>query len=170
MIFKERNFDKDIFNDLVNKGLNPVLSNIFSARKIQSSSDIEYKLDKLLSPHLLKSNIDVGKFLMQAIVAKQKIVVVGDYDADGATATACCVLGLRKFGADIDFIVPNRFEFGYGLTPKIVKLASEKSPNIIITVDNGIASIEGVEEANKLGITVVVTDHHLPSMQLPSAL
>ena len=170
MEFRERDFDKDIYNDLVSKGFNPALSNIFSARNIQSSSDIEYQLDKLLSPDLLKSNIDVGKFLMQAITAKQKIVVVGDYDADGATATACCVLGLRKFGANIDFIVPNRFEFGYGLTPKIVRLASKKSPDIIITVDNGIASIDGVEEANKLGITVVVTDHHLPSKQLPNAL
>ena len=170
MEFRERDFDKDIYNDLVSKGFNPALSNIFSARNIKSSSDIEYQLDKLLSPDLLKSNIDVGKFLMQAITAKQKIVVVGDYDADGATATACCVLGLRKFGANIDFIVPNRFEFGYGLTPKIVRLASKKSPDIIITVDNGIASIDGVEEANKLGITVVVTDHHLPSKQLPNAL
>ena len=170
MEFRERDFDKDIYNDLVSKGFNPALSNIFSARNIKSSSDIKYQLDKLLSPDLLKSNIDVGKFLMQAITAKQKIVVVGDYDADGATATACCVLGLRKFGANIDFIVPNRFEFGYGLTPKIVRLASKKSPDIIITVDNGIASIDGVEEANKLGITVVVTDHHLPSKQLPNAL
>jgi len=170
MEFRERDFDKDIYNDLVKKGFNPVLSNIFSARNIKSSSDIEYQLDKLLSPDLLKSNIDVGKFLMQAIIAKQKIVVVGDYDADGATATACCILGLRKFGANIDFIVPNRFEFGYGLTPKIVRLASKKSPDIIITVDNGIASIDGVEEANKLGITVVVTDHHLPSKKLPNAL
>ena len=170
MEFRERDFDKDIYKDLISKGFNPALSNIFSARNIKSSDDIEYQLDKLLAPNLLKSNIDVGKFLMQAIIDKQKIIVIGDYDADGATATACCVLGLRKFGADIDFIVPNRFEFGYGLTPKIVKLAAEKSPDIIITVDNGIASIDGVEEANKLGITVVITDHHLPAKKLPNAL
>jgi single-stranded-DNA-specific exonuclease len=107
--------------------------------------------------------------LADAIAANKKLLIVADYDADGATACAVAVRGLRLFGAQVDFIVPNRFEYGYGLTPEIVRLAALESPDIIITVDNGIASVDGVSEANKLGIQVLVTDHHLPGDVLPNA-
>lgn len=107
--------------------------------------------------------------LADAIAAGKKLLVIADYDADGATACSVAVKGLRMFGAQIDFIVPNRFEYGYGLTPEIVHLAAEQQPDILLTVDNGIASISGVAEANRLGMQVFVTDHHLPGDELPDA-
>ena len=107
--------------------------------------------------------------LADAIATNKKLLIVADYDADGATACAVAVRGLRLFGAQVDFIVPNRFEYGYGLTPEIVRLAAQESPDIIITVDNGIASVDGVAEANRLGIQVLVTDHQLPGDALPDA-
>ncbi|VEB43146.1 Single-stranded-DNA-specific exonuclease recJ [Chromobacterium violaceum] len=108
--------------------------------------------------------------LADAIAAKQRLLVVADYDADGATACAVAVKGLSMLGAIIGFIVPNRFEYGYGLTPEIVELAAQKRPDIIVTVDNGIASVAGVEAAKARGIEVLVTDHHLPGDTLPEAL
>jgi single-stranded-DNA-specific exonuclease len=111
----------------------------------------------------------MAKKLADAIAVKKSLLVVGDYDADGATATAVAVKGLRSMGAIVDFLVPNRFEYGYGLTPEIVQLASTLNPDIIITVDNGIASVDGVEAANQLGIEVLITDHHLPSEHRPRA-
>src|SRR5690606_3032324 len=101
--------------------------------------------------------------------ARKRMLVVGDYDADGATATAVAVRGLRSMGGVVDFLVPNRFEYGYGTTPEIVELAAVCKPDIIITVDNGIASVEGVEKANSLGIKVLITDHHLPGERMPAA-
>jgi single-stranded-DNA-specific exonuclease len=142
---------------------------LFASRDISSIDDIDYQLDKLLSPDLLKSVKDASNLLISKIDGKGKIIIIGDYDADGATATACGFLGLKKFGADVDFIVPNRFKFGYGLTPEIVDLAYKKKPELIVTVDNGIASIEGVKRANSYGIDVLITDHHLPAEDLPAA-
>ncbi|MEE8618072.1 MAG: single-stranded-DNA-specific exonuclease RecJ, partial [Nitrosomonadaceae bacterium] len=108
-----------------------------------------------------------------AIAAKKRLLIVADYDSDGATACAVGIRALRKFGAIVDYLVPNRFEYGYGLTPEIVRLAATvttgKQPDILITVDNGIASVEGVAEANRLGIQVLITDHHLPGDELPDA-
>ncbi len=101
---------------------------------------------------------------------EERIVVVGDFDVDGATSTALVLRCLREFGfADVDYIVPNRFEYGYGLTPEIVRVAAKSAPSLLITVDNGVSSIAGVAEANKLGISVLVTDHHLPGDELPRA-
>ena len=111
----------------------------------------------------------MARLLADAIAAQKKLLVIADYDADGATACAVAVRGLRAFGAQVDFIVPNRFEYGYGLTPEIVQLAAQSGPDILITVDNGIASVEGVAEANRLGMQVLVTDHHLPGDALPDA-
>ena len=166
---KEKIIDSSIYNSLLSNGIDPTLSSLFASRDISSFDDVDYKLDKLLSPDLLKSVTDASKLLIKKIDTKQKIIIIGDYDADGATATACGYLGLKKFGADVDFIVPNRFKFGYGLTPEIVDLAYQKKPSLIVTVDNGIASIAGVKKAKSYGIDVLITDHHLPADELPDA-
>lgn len=169
MYLKEKTIDPIIYDSLLSKGINPALSSLFASRDINSIDDIDYKLDKLLAPGLLKSVREASNLLINKINTKQKIIIVGDYDADGATATACGYLGLRKFGADVDFIVPNRFEFGYGLTPEIVDLAYKLKPSLIVTVDNGMASIAGVKKAKSYGIDVLITDHHLPAKKLPDA-
>ena len=169
MKVKEKIINSTIYNSLVSSGINPALSSLFASRRISSVDDVDYKLDKLLSPDLLKSARESSNLLISKIDGKEKIIIIGDYDADGATATACGYLGLKKFGADVDFIVPNRFKFGYGLTPEIVDLAYKKKPGLIVTVDNGIASIEGVRKANSYGIDVLITDHHLPGEELPNA-
>jgi single-stranded-DNA-specific exonuclease len=111
---------------------------------------------------------DAASRLCKAIAHGERIVIVADYDADGATACAVGVRGLRAFGADVDFIVPNRFEYGYGLTPEIVDLAARLAPRLIVTVDNGIASVDGVRAAAARGIDVLITDHHLPGAELPA--
>ena len=108
--------------------------------------------------------------LADAIADKKKLLIVADYDADGATACTVGMRGLSALGARVDFVVPNRFEYGYGLTPEIVRLAKRSEPDILLTVDNGIASVEGVAEATRLGMQVLVTDHHLPGETLPDAL
>ena len=112
---------------------------------------------------------EAARLLADAIARGKRLLIVGDYDCDGATASAVGVLGLRALGAVVDYLVPNRFDFGYGLTPEIVRLAAERRPDILVTVDNGIGSVEGVAEANRLGMQVLVTDHHLPAERLPEA-
>ncbi len=108
--------------------------------------------------------------LADAISSRRRLLIVADYDADGATACAVGLRALRAFGAAVDYLVPNRFEYGYGLSPEIVRLAHAQSrPDILITVDNGIASFEGVTEASRLGMEVLITDHHLPAERLPEA-
>jgi single-stranded-DNA-specific exonuclease len=151
-------------------GIHPVLARLYAARGLTDPKDLSSELAAMIPPSGLL-HIDVAAmFLADAIAANKRMVIVADYDCDGATACAVALRGLRAMGANIDFIVPNRFEYGYGLTPEIVELtAREKQPDIIITVDNGIASIEGVAEANRRGIEVVVTDHHLPADTLPAA-
>src|SRR6185436_7277559 len=124
-----------------------------------------------LFPLALLRNVErMAGLLADAIAAKQKLLIVADYDSDGATACAVGIRALREFGAIVDYLVPNRFEYGYGLTPEIVALAKKvKDPAILITVDNGIASVEGVAAANALGMRVLITDHHLPGSALPDA-
>lgn len=147
-----------------------ILQRIYAARAITSLSDIDHSLSALLPYHDL---LDIDKAVLRLIAAIQqneKILVIGDFDADGATSTALAVSALRAMGAkQVDFLVPNRFTFGYGLTPEIVDVAKMQSPHLIVTVDNGVASIEGVARANALGIDVVVTDHHLQGSVLPKA-
>src|SRR4051812_22440266 len=151
-------------------GIHPVLARLYAARGLVNATELASELTSLMAPSGLRHIDSAAVFLADAIAAKKKMVVVADYDCDGATACAIALRGLRAMGAQVDFIVPNRFEYGYGLTPEIVALAAtEKSPDIIITVDNGIASIDGVAEANRRGIDVVVTDHHLPADALPAA-
>ena len=155
---------------LAQQGLHPVLARLLAARGLYDPRDLSTELDALIKPDVLTHVDRAAIFLADAIDAGRRMVIVADYDCDGATACAVGVRGLRAMGAVVDYIVPNRFEYGYGLTPEIVALAvKEKSPDIIITVDNGIASIDGVDEANRRGIPVVVTDHHLPGATLPAA-
>ena len=150
--------------------MHPVLARVYASRGIDSRDEIECGLDALIPFHELKNAVEMGKILCDAIAEKKRILIVADYDSDGATACAVGLLALSEMGADVDYIVPNRFEFGYGLTPEIVRLAAKSRPDLIVTVDNGIASIEGVAEAKRLGIPVLVTDHHLPGEMLPDAL
>jgi len=150
-------------------GILPLMARLLAARGVTEQTQLSASLSHLLPPNTLTHNQDMAKLLADAISANKKLLVIGDYDADGATATAVAVKGLRAFGAIVDFLVPNRFEYGYGLTPEIVALAATQQPDIIITVDNGIASVEGVAAANALGIQVLITDHHLPGLETPQA-
>ncbi|WP_426177716.1 single-stranded-DNA-specific exonuclease RecJ [Massilia sp. TWR1-2-2] len=151
-------------------GVHPVLARLYASRGLTDARELSSELGSLMAPAGLLHIDAAAVFLADAIAAGKKMTIVADYDCDGATACATALRGLRAMGAIVDFIVPNRFEYGYGLTPEIVELtAREKSPDIIITVDNGIASIDGVAEANRRGIEVVVTDHHLPADTLPAA-
>jgi single-stranded-DNA-specific exonuclease len=152
------------------QGVHPVLARLYAARGLADASELSSELSALLAPAQLKHIDAAAVYLADAIDARKKLVIVADYDCDGATACAVALRGFRALGAKVDYIVPNRFEYGYGLTPEIVELTvREKSPDIIVTVDNGIASIDGVEEAKRRGIDVVVTDHHLPGDRLPDA-
>ncbi|OWY40443.1 single-stranded-DNA-specific exonuclease RecJ [Xenophilus sp. AP218F] len=155
---------------LLSQGLTPLRARLYAARGIADSRELDYSLKALLPYHSLKNIQLMAKRLADAIAAGERMLVVADYDADGATACAVAVKGLSALGGAVDFIVPNRFEYGYGLTPEIVELAARQSPDIIVTVDNGIASVAGVEAARARGIEVLVTDHHLPGDTLPEAL
>jgi single-stranded-DNA-specific exonuclease len=151
-------------------GIHPVLARVFAARGLSDPRELASELQALLPPAALLQIDAAAAYLADAIQGGKKMTIVADYDCDGATACATALRGLRAMGARVDYIVPNRFEYGYGLTPEIVELtAREKAPDIIITVDNGIASIDGVEAARQRGIEVVVTDHHLPGDALPDA-
>lgn len=149
--------------------IHPLLQRIYSARGVQHERELQYQLANLHKPNF-KGLDEAVSLLADAVVAQAKIIIVGDFDADGATSSALAVLALRAMGLhNVDFLVPNRFEYGYGLTPEIVAVAAAQQPDVIITVDNGISSIDGVLAAHELGIAVIVTDHHLPGSELPEA-
>ena len=152
---------------LATAGIIPALARVYAARGIRSPAELALELTGLPSWTTLKGIEAATERLAQAIARTERLLIIADYDADGATACALGVLGLRAMGAEVDFLVPNRFEFGYGLTPEIVALAAERRPRLIITVDNGIASVEGVAAAQARGIEVLITDHHLPGPELP---
>ena len=158
---------------LEQQGLHPLLARLYAARGIKTRSELDYELKSLLPPALLTHAAKAAVLLADAIEAQARILIVADYDCDGATACAVGIRALRAMasdsGAHIDYLVPNRFTYGYGLTPGIVDLAATMTPDLIVTVDNGIASIEGVARANELGIATLITDHHLPADELPAA-
>jgi single-stranded-DNA-specific exonuclease len=165
-----RPYAADIDAALCAAGVPPLLARLYAARGIQCPAEVEYPLRAMLPLARLKNVAAMARTLADAIAAQKKLLIVADYDADGATACAVGMRALRAFGARVDYLVPNRFEHGYGLTPEIVRLAAATKPaDIIITVDNGIAAVEGVAEAARLGIEVLVTDHHLPGAELPQA-
>lgn len=165
-----RTVDEAAAAQLVKAGLSPFMARIYAARGISHGEQLTADLSRLIPLNQLLNADTMATLLADAITARKKLLIVADYDADGATACAVGLRALRLFGADVDYLVPNRFEYGYGLTPEIVQLAaSEKKPDVLITVDNGIASIDGVAEANRLGMKVLVTDHHLPGDRLPDA-
>ena len=151
-------------------GLSRVLSQVLRTRDINSASGLDYSLKKLLPPEGLTNISESAELLAEAVSAGASIVIVGDFDADGATSCALAVNCLKAFGLrDVSSLVPNRFEYGYGLSPEIVGVAAMRQPDIIITVDNGISSIDGVHAAQALGISVLITDHHLPGEEIPTA-
>ncbi|MDZ4337338.1 MAG: single-stranded-DNA-specific exonuclease RecJ [Pseudomonas sp.] len=150
--------------------LPPLLTRLYAARGVQSAAELDKGLARLISYQQLKGMDAAVDLLVQGLQQGQRMLIVGDFDADGATASTVGVLGLRMLGAaHVDYLVPNRFEYGYGLTPEIVAVALEREPQLLITVDNGISSVEGVAAAKAAGLTVLVTDHHLPGAELPAA-
>jgi len=165
-----------ISEELQNSDLHPLLKKVYANRGVTKLKQIKYSLNDLLDYSLLQ-DIDVAsQIIADAIIQQKRILIIGDFDADGATSCAVMIRSLKAFGLlDVDYLVPNRFDFGYGLSPQIVDVAAQftsasgASPDLIVTVDNGISSIEGVMRANDLGIQVVVTDHHLAGDELPEA-
>ncbi len=164
-LFVER---RAVGNEVIDAGLHPVLRRAYAARGVRDSSELALTLDRLVPVGTLDSIEAAVKLILEH--RGRRILVIGDFDADGATSTALIVRCLRGWGfASVDFLVPNRFEFGYGLTPEIVGLATDRAPSLIITVDNGISSVAGVAAARERGIQVLITDHHLPGASLPAA-
>ncbi len=165
-----RTHNNELYQHLLNHGADPFLSKLFAARSIQSHQEIQEELPLLLPYQSIKNIQAMAKRLYQAICHQEKITIVADYDTDGATACALGILALRALGGKVDYIVPNRFEHGYGLTESVVDLVLRNKPDIILTVDNGIASLNGITYAQHHGIEVMVTDHHLPAQILPECL
>ncbi len=168
--FRQRDVDPAAAHHLEGLGLPAPLARALAARGIASGADLDLSTRRIEAPGSLAQAELAGALLADTIEQQRRILVVADYDCDGATACAVAVRGLRALGAaHVDYLVPNRFEYGYGLTPELVDLAAQRRPDLIITVDNGIASVEGVARANVLGIDVLITDHHLPGDELPAA-
>ncbi|MEP6607204.1 MAG: single-stranded-DNA-specific exonuclease RecJ [Burkholderiaceae bacterium] len=171
-VLTARDFDGATARRLAAEGVPAALARALAARGVANVAETELLLNGLTSPDTLSNVSDAAKLLADAIAANARMLIVADYDCDGATACAVALRGLRSMGAQVDYLVPNRFEYGYGLTPEIVDLAARGAngaPDLLITVDNGIASIDGVVRANEFGISVLITDHHLPGAELPAA-
>lgn len=149
-------------------GVDPLLQRIYAARGVASAEELDHSLRGLLPIGSLPGLAEAVALVLQHV--GKRITIIGDFDADGATSTALVMRCFKAFGiADVDYLVPNRFRFGYGLTPEIVLVAAERSPALLITVDNGVSSVAGVEQAHRCGMKVLVTDHHLPGAELPKA-
>lgn len=146
------------------------LRQIYACRGVAAPQELSRSAQGLLAPDGFKGLSDALALLVNALQQQQRILIVGDFDADGATSSALMVLALRAMGArQVDYLVPNRFEYGYGLSPEIADLAAQRGTELLITVDNGISSISGVAAAQQAGMRVLVTDHHLPGAELPAA-
>mgnify|MGYP003575540743 CR=1 FL=1 len=169
MKIQQRQYSDTLFQALQAQGLPDLLARLLAARAVSADDWTLQEMTHLLKPQALTGCIEMANLLGDAIQQKKHILIIGDYDADGATATTVAMRGLKMMGAVVDFLVPNRFEYGYGLTPEIVALAARRQPDVILTVDNGIASIDGVSAAKGLGMQVLITDHHLPAEQTPAA-
>jgi single-stranded-DNA-specific exonuclease len=154
---------------LLEAGMHPVLARVYAGRNIRSPAELDYPLGALLPPDSLKGIDAAARLLADAIGQSKRLLIIADYDADGATACAVGMRALKAFGANVDYLVPDRFRLGYGLSPELVDLAARRKPDLLITVDNGIASVEGVARARSLGIATLITDHHLPGAELPAA-
>jgi single-stranded-DNA-specific exonuclease len=167
----ERRFAPSTALALMREGVSPVIARVLAARGVDSAAELTRGVSELLPYSDLRNCQALAETLADAVLANERVLIVADYDADGATACAVGVRALRAYGANVGFLVPNRLEHGYGLTPEIVRLAARQDPppRFILTVDNGIASHAGVAEAARLGIEVLVTDHHLPASTLPAA-
>jgi single-stranded-DNA-specific exonuclease len=161
--------DEAVRAQLIAAGCDPRLARLYAARNVANPAELVNTLTALVAPDRMAHVDDAARLLADAIGKQERLLIVADYDADGATACAVGVRALRSMGAVVDYLVPNRFEHGYGLTPEIVREAAERKPDILITVDNGIAAVAGVDEAARLGMRVLVTDHHLPGASLPAA-
>lgn len=171
-VLRPRPTHPTIANQLSAAGLHPLLAHLFAARQLTDIQQTNSRWNALLSPYSLHDIKKGTQLLADAIEEQWRIVIVADYDCDGATACAIGMRALTEMGADVDFFVPNRFETGYGLSPEVIELLIQHpngKPDLIVTVDNGIASVEGVALANQLGIQVLITDHHLPGDSLPQA-
>jgi single-stranded-DNA-specific exonuclease len=166
---QQRPIDSEAFSHLSGEGVPPLLSRLYAARHVSHADEIRHRLAGLLPFESMKGVMQMAAELADGIEAGARFLIVADYDADGATACAVGVQGLRMLGARVDYLVPNRAVHGYGLSPAIVAEAARLEPDALITVDNGIAAIDGVNAANELGIPVYVTDHHLPGDVLPDA-
>ena len=165
-----RRCDGEISSALQGASLPQILKQVYANRGVQHPDELVLTLNQLLPPQSLKGIQDAAELLADAIEGEGRVLIVGDFDADGATSCAMAVSVLQQMGLqEVAYLVPNRFEFGYGLTPEIVELAAAQAPDLIVTVDNGISSIEGVLAARQLGISVLITDHHLPGSALPEA-
>lgn len=171
-VIKTRLTQPDATQRLTAQGLHPLLARLYASRGVIQKDTLSSEWKSLLDPKLLTQNQQAAELLADHIEAKKTLLVVADYDCDGATACAVAIRGLRALGAHVDYLVPNRFETGYGLSPAVVDLACQHrsgKPDLIITVDNGIASVDGVAEARLQNIKVLITDHHLPGDALPNA-
>lgn len=151
-------------------GANPLIAQLYAARNVADSSELNTSLKQLIPYTQLTNCTAAASRLADAIAARQKILIIADYDADGATACSVAMKGLASMGAVVDFFVPNRFEHGYGLTPELANIAHAKGADLIVTVDNGISSAEGVARAKELGLDVIVTDHHIAGSVIPDCI
>lgn len=167
---RQRPVPENAYQSLIRAGIPPLLARLCAGRGTVHAEELQDDMSGLLPPALLTNCTAAAERLATAIVKRERILIIADYDADGATACAVGVRGLSMMGAVVDFLVPNRFEHGYGLTPELAELAAQKHTNLLLTVDNGIASVAGVKRAQALGMDVVITDHHLPGSEVPPCI